>query len=302
MSAAQTAPESIPHQLFSFSRLWTIARNTLTELIRLRVFYFILVFALLLIASSLLWTRVSFQQQFQALKDISLGAMTIFSTLLAMLATAMLLPKDIEDRTLYTILAKPVPRFEYLLGKLLGILLLLAVAMIAMSVVFGVTLSIRYFQMASDMQRELAVSNPEAIDVSMQNLRAEVFDPDLIPAIALLYLKACIFATVTLLLSTISSSWIFTVMMSVMVYLIGHFQGEAREYLVLTSEGSGLTRSLLGIVAILFPDLQLFNLVDDIVVGADMVWSLFWKTIALGFFYIVIYTAASYLVFSTKEY
>ena len=56
------------------------------------------------------------------LKDVSLGAMSIFTWLLAVLATAMLLPKDIEDRTLYTILAKPVPRFEYLLGKLLGVL------------------------------------------------------------------------------------------------------------------------------------------------------------------------------------
>ena len=65
------------------------------------------------------------------LKDVSLGAMSIFTWLLAVLATAMLLPKDIEDRTLYTILAKPVPRFEYLLGKLLGVLALLFVALVA---------------------------------------------------------------------------------------------------------------------------------------------------------------------------
>ena len=62
--------------------------------------------------------------------------MSIFTWLLAVLATAMLLPKDIEDRTLYTILAKPVPRFEYLLGKFLGVLLLLFIALSLMSVVF----------------------------------------------------------------------------------------------------------------------------------------------------------------------
>ena len=59
------------------------------------------------------------------LKDVSLGSMSIFTWLLGVLSTAMLLPKDIEDRTLYTILAKPVPRFEYLLGKLLGVFVLL---------------------------------------------------------------------------------------------------------------------------------------------------------------------------------
>ena len=58
------------------------------------------------------------------LKDVCLGAMSIFTSLLAILATANFLPKDLEDRTLYNLLSKPVPRFVYLLGKLLGIILL----------------------------------------------------------------------------------------------------------------------------------------------------------------------------------
>ncbi len=70
--------------------------------------------------------RLSFQQEFQVLKDVSLGAMSIFTSLLAIVATAQLLPRDLEDRTIYTILAKPVPRYEYLIGKLAGVLLLLA--------------------------------------------------------------------------------------------------------------------------------------------------------------------------------
>src|SRR3712207_5533845 len=113
------------HKVFSLARVGAIASNTLLELVRLKVFYFMLLFGLLLIGSSLFMVNFSFQQQFQVLKDVSLGAMSIFSWLLGVLATAMLLPKDIEDRTLYTILAKPVPRFEYLLGKLLGVLALI---------------------------------------------------------------------------------------------------------------------------------------------------------------------------------
>ena len=66
--------------------------------------------------------QITFQQEFQVLKDIALGAMSIFTSLLAVIATARLLPQDMEDRTVYTILAKPVPRFEYLAGKLLGVL------------------------------------------------------------------------------------------------------------------------------------------------------------------------------------
>src|ERR1700721_792941 len=114
------------HRAFSPARIFAITTNTLTELTRQKVFYVLLIFALVLIGSSVFMARFTFQQEFQILKDISLGAMSIFSSLLAIVATARLIPQDIEDRTIYTILAKPVPRFEYVLGKLCGILLLLA--------------------------------------------------------------------------------------------------------------------------------------------------------------------------------
>src|SRR6266511_2027886 len=100
-----------PHRAFSFLRILAITFNTLTELTRLRVFYVLLVFALLLIGSSIFMAEFSFQQEFQILKDVSLGAISIFTSLLAIVATARLLPQDIEARTVYTILAKPVPRF-----------------------------------------------------------------------------------------------------------------------------------------------------------------------------------------------
>src|SRR6187549_2937820 len=126
------------HRAFSLSRILAITTNTLTELTRLKVFYVLLVFGLLLIGSSIFMAQFSFQQEFQILKDISLGAISIFTSLLAIVATARLLPQDLEDRTVYTILAKPVPRFEYVLGKILGILLLLALGVLAMSFLFAV--------------------------------------------------------------------------------------------------------------------------------------------------------------------
>src|ERR1700740_2625554 len=80
-----------PHRAFSFSRILAITFNTLTELTRLRVFYVFLIFALLLIGSSIFMAQFSFQQEFQILKDISLGAMSIFSSLLAVVVTAGLI-------------------------------------------------------------------------------------------------------------------------------------------------------------------------------------------------------------------
>src|SRR6201982_3734647 len=93
-----------PDRPFSFSRVLAITLNTLTELTRMKVFYVLLVFALLLIGSSIFMAQFSFQQEFQILKDISLGAISMFTSLLAIVASARLLPHDIEDRTVYTIL------------------------------------------------------------------------------------------------------------------------------------------------------------------------------------------------------
>ena len=89
------------HRAFSLGRVFAITTNTLTELTRQKVFYFLLIFALLLIGSSAFLARFTFQQEFQILKDVSLGAMSIFTSLLAIVATALLIPHDIEDRTAF---------------------------------------------------------------------------------------------------------------------------------------------------------------------------------------------------------
>jgi len=101
----------------SFGRIGAIARTTFIELARLRVFYVLVLFALVLIISSSFVARISFQQELQVTKDIALGAINFFLSMLAIVATAQLLPRDLEDRVIYSVLTKPVRRFEYMLGK-----------------------------------------------------------------------------------------------------------------------------------------------------------------------------------------
>src|SRR5947209_19643984 len=135
--------EPAQYRGFSPARIFAITANTLTELARQKVFYVLLIFALVLIGSSVFMARFTFQQEFQILKDISLGAMSIFSSLLAIVATARLISQDVEDRTIYTILAKPVPRFEYVLGKLGGVVLLVSLSIAMMGVLFAGVLYFR---------------------------------------------------------------------------------------------------------------------------------------------------------------
>lgn len=289
------------HRAFSFARIAAITTNTLTDLTRQKVFYVFLIFALLLIGSSIFLARLTFQQEFQVLKDISLGAMSIFTSLLAIVATARLLPQEIEDRTIYTILAKPVPRIEYLAGKLLGVLFLLAISIVVMSILFFAALYFREQTVLNETARQLSGAPAEQLNDALRIVRASAFNANLVPGIAIIYAKACLLASLTLFVSTFATTNIFTVVVMVFVYFIGHLQATAREYWLQTNGGTWLARIFLAVVALLFPDLQSFNLVDDIVAGAAIPLALFFKTAALGGFYTLIYLLLAALVFYGRE-
>ena len=286
---------------FSFRRIFAIATNTLTDLTRQKVFYFVLIFALGLIGSSAFMARFSFQQEFQILKDVSLGAMSIFTSLLAIVATARLIPQDIEDRTVYTILAKPVPRFEYVLGKLAGVLLLLAISMVVMSALFFAVLYAREQSLLEETWRQMSNAPRDQIEEALQAVRAAAFKIDIVSVIAVIYLKACLLGALTLFVSTFATTNLFTTVVMVFVYLIGHLQGTAREYWMQHEGGGWITTAFLALVALVFPDLQTFNLVDDIVAGTAVPLSLFAKTEALGFFYTIVYALLGVVAFSGKE-
>ncbi len=286
---------------FSLWRIRAITANTLTELTRLKVFYVLLVFALVLIGSSIFMAQFSFQQEFQILKDISLGAISLFTSLLAIVATARLLPQDIEDRTIYTILAKPVPRFEYVLGRITGVLLLLAISTLVMAAAFVLVLYLREQAVVHTTLRQMSGAPPDQIADALRVVRSSAFNINIFPGIAIIYLKASLLAALTLFVSTFATSNIFTIVVMAFIYFIGHLQATAREYLLQEHGGGVITRVFLSIVTLLFPDLQAFNLVDDIVAGTAISLAVFAKTAVLGLFYTTIYTLLATFVFYGKE-
>ena len=289
------------HRAFSFRRIAAITGNTLTELTRLKVFYVLLLFALVLIGNSIFMAQFTFQQEFQVLKDIGLGAMSLFTSLLAIVATARLLPQDVEDRTVYTILAKPVTRFEYLAGKLAGVLLLLAISLLVMGALFFLVLSFREHTVLRETAQQMSAAPPEQLGDALRAVRTSAFNPNLFSGIAVIYLKGCLLASLTLFVSTFAMSTIFTIVVMVFVYFIGHLQAIAREYWLQTNGAGWITRIFLAFVALLFPDLQTFNLVDDVVAGSAIPLALFAKTATLGIFYTGFYLLLAWSVFYRKE-
>jgi ABC-type Na+ efflux pump permease subunit len=289
------------HRPFSLARVFAITLNTLTELTRQKAFYVLLIFALFLIGSSAFLARFTFQQEFQILKDVSLGAMSIFTSLLAIVATARLIPQDVEDRTVYTILAKPVPRFEYLLGKLAGVLLLLAISTLVMSAMFVVVLYTREQAALQETMRQFPHAPREQLRDALRAVHSSALNINLLPGVAVIYLKACLLAALTLFVSTFASTNIFTIVVMAFIYFIGHLQATAREYWLQEQGATWITRAFLALVALLFPDLQAFNLIDDIVAGVAIPLALFFKTAVLGAFYVTIYTLLATFVFYGKE-
>lgn len=289
------------HRAFSPRRIAALTGNTFTGLVRLKLFYFLLLFALLLIGSSLFMAQLSFQQEFQVLKDVSLGAMSIFTSLLAIVATAQLIPRDVEERTLYTILAKPVPRYEYLAGKLLGVLLLLALSLVAMSALFYLALFVREEILAGETLRQSGSLSPGQIAAQLRALHQSAFTPSLPEGIVIIYLKAALLASLTLFISTFATSNIFTIFVMVFIYFIGHLQGTARAYWLTENSAGWITKTFLALVALVFPDLQLFNLVDDIVAGTAIPAAVFGRTALLGCVYTSVYFFFAWIAFHGRE-
>jgi ABC-type transport system involved in multi-copper enzyme maturation permease subunit len=113
-----------------------IARNTLREAIRDRVFAIVAVFGLLLIVSSVIMSPMTVGAREKIVADMGLSAMSIFSLLVILFVGSGMVYKEIDKRTIMTILSKPISRSEYMVGKYLGLLSTLLIMMTCMALLF----------------------------------------------------------------------------------------------------------------------------------------------------------------------
>ncbi len=294
------------------SRIWVIATHTFTQLVRMKVFYFLAVFAVIAIASNFFdlpqheGPEAVGANVLRSIKSWSLGAMTLFSVVLSVVATALLLPKDAEDRTLYTILAKPVPRFDYLAGKLLGVLLLVFVSLALMDALMTAVLQVRT-NMVVAQQEEMAKAMgwPQDAITSLRNETLESGpNASLQGAVFAVFLRASIMASLALLISTFSSSTLFTTIVSFLIYFIGHFQADARNlYLHSGEAGEGVFARLASLLlSLVLPDFQLFNVIDAVIEGQVLPMIAVAKLALVGLYYAVFFTIASWFIFADKEF
>ncbi|MBI4640616.1 MAG: ABC transporter permease, partial [Candidatus Tectomicrobia bacterium] len=123
-------------------KIRAIAVNTFREAIRDRVLYSLLFFALFMIGSSALLGTLTIGEQVKVIKDLGLASISVFGLFIAIFVGIGLVYKEIERRTIYTIIAKPIRRYEFLIGKYLGLVLTLLVEVAVMAVGFSLLITL----------------------------------------------------------------------------------------------------------------------------------------------------------------
>ena len=291
-------------------------QSTVTQLVRMKVFYFLAPIAILFLGLQyfdLLWYQgaetIHPEQELRMHKNICLGTMMIFTSLFAIVSTALLIPGDIEDRTLYTILCKPVPRLDYLVGKLLGVIAVIFIVMLVMDVLMVATLHFRTEEKIKLMTEAWTTHGYAEDDIKAGQAAMAAHGPTLILQYGVIahFLKASVIAAVALLISTFSTSTIFTIATSVMIWIIGAFQSVARDGLFnnpLSNEDPSLPERVMStIVSLVFPDFKLFESIADGAARAeDVLHTDMAQLGGVAALYIGIYVVLSWFVFSDKEF
>ena len=243
-------------------------------------------------------------QQLQLIKDIALGCMQLFGLIFCVGATALLIPRDTEDRILYTILCKPVPRFDYLAGKALGVLALLVLMIGLLDGVMSLLLAQRVGSICAELTATLSANGYSQADMQpyLDQVTAAGNSWNTQRGVLATLLGYGVLTTLTLLISCFTSGTIVSIIFGLGAYFIGMFQDML---FAAISAGQGTTAAMRWAeqaCAVILPDFGLFSVADTASAGAELSWPLLGglALIAAGYMLLHLFTAT--WIFSKKEF
>jgi hypothetical protein len=117
-------------------KVWAIAVNTFREAVRNRILYILLIFAIVLLLFSGMVRELTISSQDYVIKSLGLGAINIFGLLIAIFVGIGLVYNELDKKTIYTIVSKPIDRWHFIVGKYFGLLLTIYVNILIMTVFF----------------------------------------------------------------------------------------------------------------------------------------------------------------------
>jgi len=248
-----------------------IALNTFREAIRDRILFLLFFFAAAALILSRLLALLTVGDRVKIIKDAGLSSISIFGMLMAILIGTGLVYKEIDKRTIYTLLSKPIHRYQFLLGKYLGLVLTLFIMLVLMTLIF-------------------------LVFIFLYTLR---IDWPFFMAILFIFLELCLITAVAMLFSCFSTP-ILSTLFSLSFYLIGHLSWGLETLIKKIPQGA--VKTISRILYIFLPDLENFNFKTEVVHHLPIPPKIFLYSALYGIFYTVFILALAMLIFRRRDF
>jgi ABC-type transport system involved in multi-copper enzyme maturation permease subunit len=261
-----------------------IAVNVFRESVRDKVFYNLVVFAVLLIGASYLIGQLTAGQDIKIIKDLGLSATSVFGVFIAIFIGIGLVSKEVERRSVYSLLSKPIGRSQMIVGKYAGLTLTLIVNVTIMAAALYAVLGY------------MAWGTPAIVK---QGWEAPALDPAMLKAIILILIELMVVTAIALFFSTFSSP-ILSAALTFGLFVAGHFSADLRNFDQVV-ESPAATRLARGLYWVL-PDLAQFDVKSQVVHGQAVPPGYLVITAAYAAFYIAVLLTAAMLIFSRRDF
>lgn len=260
-------------------RIYAIALNTFREAIRQRVMYGILVVALGLNLFSLVLGEMSLHEEARVARDVGLGGVSLFGSITAIVLGVSLLYGEIQRRTIHTIVSKPIERYEFVLGKYLGMAATLSLLVVVFAIEMLLVLELQDVPLSARLGKALVLASFEVLVVA---------------AIAIFFSS----------FSTPFLSGVFTFGF----FFVGRVTPELRA--AVESAKSDLIRGIAEVALKIVPDLHLFSVSGSVmegqhvtVHGGDFVpWSYVASAGGSALLYIAMLLALAIVIFHRRDF
>ena len=252
-------------------KIRAIALNTFKEAIRDRILYLLLFFAASFIILSRILALLTVGDRAKIIMDTGLASLSLFGVLMAIIIGTGLVYKEIDKRTIYTLLAKPIQRYQFLLGKYLGLVLTLFVMLVLMTLVFLVLILLHRYPIEGSF----------------------------FLAILFIFLELCLLTAVALLFSCFSTP-ILSTLFSLSFYLIGHISWGLETLIGKMPQGG--IKTLARILYIFLPDLENFNFKTEVVHHLAIPPKIYLYSSLYGIFYTVFVLVIAMLIFRRRDF
>ena len=255
-------------------RIATIAFHTFKESVRERVLYNLIVFALLLIGAAILFGSISVGIEQVILVNLGLSSISVFGLLMAIFIGIGLVSKEIERRTLYNILSKPVSRAEFIIGKYFGLILTLVINTAIMT--GGFYLALLY------QKRRLVASDMLALE-----------------AVYFILLQLALVVGLALLFSCISTP-VLSAVFTFCLYVIGNFLADIRWFGQETH--NPWVVQVTGLLYYSLPNFSNFNVISRVAHGLAIPTYVLGSNSLYALLYVSILLSGAILIFEEREF